>query len=110
MTSYQVRFALSSDEVFGQTSKGAFDVYAFYANLLRLLNLPQIEDKVEELEAFWNLYGQPTSPMKSSDCALLHREIFGNSEDSDAPADDPDSAIAMILAEAQEAEAEAEDA
>ncbi|KIO25050.1 hypothetical protein M407DRAFT_8604 [Tulasnella calospora MUT 4182] len=50
----QVRFALSSDEVFGNNSDRGFDIYAFYQNILEALREEELADDVEVLQSRWN--------------------------------------------------------
>ncbi|KAG9030640.1 hypothetical protein FS837_003219, partial [Tulasnella sp. UAMH 9824] len=50
----QVRFALSSDEVFGQNVGHSFDIYSFYRNILKTLREEELADDVEVLQGRWN--------------------------------------------------------
>lgn len=50
----QVRFALSSDEVFGSNSGRFFDIYAFYRSILKTLREEELADDVEVLRGRWN--------------------------------------------------------
>ncbi|KIO20038.1 hypothetical protein M407DRAFT_223377 [Tulasnella calospora MUT 4182] len=49
----QVRFALSSDEVFGQNAH-SFDIYAFYRNILKMLRQEELADEIEEIRQYWD--------------------------------------------------------
>ncbi|KIO17440.1 hypothetical protein M407DRAFT_32895 [Tulasnella calospora MUT 4182] len=44
----QVRFALSSDEVFGQNTR-SFDIYSFYRNILTMLQQEELAREIEEI-------------------------------------------------------------
>ncbi|KAG8964563.1 hypothetical protein FRC05_003772 [Tulasnella sp. 425] len=50
----QVRFALSSDETFGNNSGRCFDIYNFYCNILKTLHEEELADDVEVLRSRWN--------------------------------------------------------
>ncbi|KAG8939836.1 hypothetical protein FRC04_005953 [Tulasnella sp. 424] len=50
----QVRFALSSDETFGNNSGRCFDIYNFYRNILKTLREEELADDVEILRSRWN--------------------------------------------------------
>lgn len=54
LTASQVRFALSSDEVFGQNIERSFDIYAFYRNILKTLKEEELADDVEVIRSRWN--------------------------------------------------------
>lgn len=76
----QVRFALSSDTVFGRRAKNhQFDLYAFYDNILMLLNRPEMEDRTQLILDFWT------------------ENVFGTH--SDAEYDDDGGTAAAILAQ-----------
>ncbi|KIO26093.1 hypothetical protein M407DRAFT_24650 [Tulasnella calospora MUT 4182] len=49
----QVRFALSSDEVFGQNAL-SFDIYTFYRNILKMLRREELAKDMEEIRLYWN--------------------------------------------------------
>lgn len=50
----QVRFALSSDAVFGRKIKsGQFNLYAFYDNILTLLNQPEMVARTQLILDYW---------------------------------------------------------
>ncbi|KIO19608.1 hypothetical protein M407DRAFT_222646 [Tulasnella calospora MUT 4182] len=50
----QVRFALSSDEVFGQNAGRSFDIYGFYRNVLKTLQDDELAEDFEVIQSRWN--------------------------------------------------------
>ncbi|KAG9014299.1 hypothetical protein FRB90_005421 [Tulasnella sp. 427] len=73
----QVRFALSSEETFGQR-RGSFDIYGFYRDVLRTLWEPELADDFEVIRDHWN------------------EVIFGGGSDED---DDDTGTLSQILAQ-----------
>lgn len=49
-----MRFALSSDEVFGQNAGRSFDIYGFYRNILKTLQEEELADDMEVIQSRWN--------------------------------------------------------